>query len=80
MIEVEIRYFASLRANTGVERERLQVTDGDARNLYAQLKSRYRWTLDVNAIRLAINGQIVSWERVLEQGDEVVFLPPFSGG
>jgi len=27
-----------------------------------------------------VNGQIVEWDHALNDGDEIVFLPPVSGG
>ena len=30
--------------------------------------------------RLAVNGDYVSWETRLEEGDEIVVIPPVSGG
>lgn len=80
MIEVELRYFASLRSQSGLDHERVQIEDANAEKLYLQLKTRYGWRFDVAAIRLAVNGQMVSWDQPLLNGDEVVFLPPFSGG
>ena len=80
MIEVEVRYFASMRSASGLASENLKLTDPDARMLYAQLRERYDWRFDPDSIRLAVNGRIVDWSQALEPGDERVFLPPFSGG
>ena len=79
-IEVEVRYFASLRSPGGPERERLTLAGDDARVLYAQLRDRFGWSFDVSAIRLAVNGRMVAWEHALANNDEIAFLPPFSGG
>lgn len=79
MIEVEVRYFASMRNPGGPERERVAAAS-DARILYDQLRDRFGWKFDSHAIRLAVNGRMVAWEYPLAQGDEVAFLPPFSGG
>ncbi len=80
MIEVEVRYFASMRNPGGPERERVALADADARVLYEQLRARFGWKFDSHAIRLAVNGRMVAWEHPLAEDDEIAFLPPFSGG
>lgn len=79
MIEVDVRYFASMRNPDGPERERV-VAGSDARALYEQLRTRFGWKFDRRTIRLAVNGRMVAWEQALAHGDEIAFLPPFSGG
>lgn len=79
MMALTVRYFAALRAATGVDHEAVEWT-GDPLTLYRQLQARYGWHFDPVAVRLAVNGALVDWAKPLVDGDEVVFLPPFSGG
>jgi len=74
-----VRYFAGMRAATGVDQEAVELV-GDPLALYRQLQSRYGWRFEPGAVRVAVNGALVDWARPLVDGDEVVFLPPFSGG
>lgn len=80
-MKLRLRYFASLRDAAGVDEEELDVADdADAASLYATLSARHGFVLPRARIRLAVNGEVVDWQRVLAAGDEVVFLPPVSGG
>ena len=79
MMALTVRYFAAMRAATGVDQELVEL-DADALILYRRLQARYGWRFDPGAVRIAVNGALVDWTRVLADGDEVVFLPPFSGG
>lgn len=78
-MRLQLRYFASLRDAAGVETE---VVDhaGDAAALYAVVSARHGYEMPRERVRLAVNGAVVSWDRVLNDGDDIVFLPPVSGG
>jgi molybdopterin synthase sulfur carrier subunit len=73
-------YFASLRDAAGVDQETVESPLTDARALYARLRERHGFTLGAERLRVAINGAFASWEQPLADGDEVVFIPPVSGG
>ncbi len=80
VVEVSIRYFANLRERAGVEHERI---DSDAVDLAALYEERSH-ALDLGwpreHLRVAANGAFVDWSRPLRAGDEIVFIPPVSGG
>ena len=75
-----ILYFASLRDRSGCDAEQIESGNSDARSVYAQLRERHGFTLAPERMRIAINGEFASWDRVLADGDEIAFLPPVSGG
>lgn len=79
---LRLRYFASLRDAAGTEVEEIEVVaaDADAIGVYQRALERHGFTLPRTRVRLAINGEIVDWVRPLQDGDELVFLPPVSGG
>ena len=79
-MNLDVLYFASLRDAAGTDRERVAVSDGDARALYAELQRRHGFALAPERLRIAVNGAFVPWERTLADGDEIAFLPPVSGG
>ena len=78
-MRLTLRYFASLRDAAGIEAESVE-HEGDACTLYAAAASRHGFAMPRERIRIAVNGSFASWNHVLRDGDEVVFLPPVSGG
>lgn len=74
-------YYALLRDCAGRDRESVAVTTGaTARSLYQQLSARYQFELAEDRLQVAVNEEFVAWERELQAGDEVVFIPPVAGG
>jgi molybdopterin synthase sulfur carrier subunit len=75
-----VLYFASLRDRAGIDVEQVESRAGDARGLYAELRLRHGFSMTEERLRVAINGAFAPWEQRLHDGDEVVFIPPVSGG
>ena len=75
-----VLYSASLRDRVGREEEVVAATAGDVSALYAQLRQRHGFTMAQDKLRVAVNGEFAGWDRALSDGDEVVFIPPVSGG
>jgi len=75
-----VLYFASLGDRAGMDAEQVNSLSLDARGLYSELRARHGFTLGEDRLRVAVNGAFVAWEQRLHDGDEVVFLPPVSGG
>ena len=78
-MSVRVLYFASLRDAAGCESESVE-RDRSLADLYETLADRHGFALRKAQVRVAVNGDFVAWERELADGDEVVFLPPVSGG
>lgn len=78
-MRVHLRYFASLRDAAGIDSEIVEHA-GDACALYAAMATRHGFVMSRERVRLALNGAFVAWDHALRDGDEVVFLPPVSGG
>ena len=77
-----MRYFASLREIVGLNEEQLTLAEGasvsDARSL---LLSRYpRLQPIMERCACSVNHGYVSSETALQEGDEIVFIPPVGGG
>ncbi len=72
-------YFASLadRAGSGETRASAARTP---RELYAEVAAAHAFPFSEQRLRVAVNGSLVDWDHVLADGDEIVFLPPVSGG
>jgi molybdopterin converting factor subunit 1 len=75
-----VLYFASLRDRAGVDAETVDSHAVDARGLYAELRGLHGFAMGEDRLRVAINGEFADWNRALADGDEVVFIPPVSGG
>lgn len=73
-------YFAALADVAGRTEETVASDARDVRALYATLAARHRFTFTAERLRVAVNGEFVGWDRMLAEGDEVVFIPPVSGG
>lgn len=78
-MKVHVRYFASLRDAAGIDGEDVDAGAG-LLALYAGLAARHGFSLSPERLRVAINGEFARWEAVPAEGDEVVFIPPVSGG
>lgn len=84
-VNVEVRFFASLREVAGVGSLRVEIPEGAGfEALMAALEPR----LDAAAmaalrsenVRLARNQDLVAPPLLLAEGDELAFLPPVTGG
>lgn len=81
-MNVRVKFFAMLRERAGVAEVSKEVVPGSSvADLWRQLRTDYP-KLDVPGIRLlyAVNQNYVGLDHQLEDNDEVVFVPPVSGG
>ncbi|HET9835950.1 MAG TPA: MoaD/ThiS family protein [Rhodanobacteraceae bacterium] len=73
-------YFASLADSAGCSEEAVASDARDAHALYVELAARHGFDFTSARLRVAVNGTFTDWDHALDDGDEVVFLPPVSGG
>jgi MoaE-MoaD fusion protein len=81
-MKVRIKFFAILRERAGVGEVSKEIAAGSTvADLWRELQRQYP-KLDVPGIRLlyAVNQNYVSVDHKLCDNDEVVFVPPVSGG
>lgn len=78
--DITVRYFASLKEKAGLSSEALSTSAATARDLYRELKERYAFPLDEHHLKVSINREYKPFTTVIAAGDEVVFIPPVSGG
>ncbi len=78
MPNVDVKYFALFRERAGCDGERLATRAATVADLYAELQPRLG--LPPERVRAAVNGDFVEDDRALQEGDEVVFVPPVAGG
>jgi len=79
-MKVRLLYFASLADRAGMSAEARETLAATPRGLYAEVAAAHGFTMAAERIRVAVNGGFVGWDHELADNDEVVFLPPVSGG
>jgi len=78
--EIRVQYYALLREQAGRSDELLNTRSRTPRELYAELRARYPFTLPAEMLRVAVNAEFGEWTQPLKAGDAVVFIPPVAGG
>jgi molybdopterin converting factor subunit 1 len=81
-MKVQVKFFAILREKVGAAAITREIREGGTvADLWQALQKDYP-KLDVPGIRLlyAVNQNYVKPDHVLKDQDEVVFVPPVSGG
>jgi molybdopterin synthase catalytic subunit len=81
-MKIRVKFFAILRERAGTSMVNKELPDGTTvAELWQELQKDYA-KLNVPGIRLlyAVNQNYVSLEHALKDQDEVVFIPPVSGG
>ena len=84
-MSVKVLYFAGLREAVGQSSERfaLPVGVGSVSQLHAQLAARggvWEALATTKNLRIAVNQQMAAMDAPLQDGDEVAFFPPVTGG
>lgn len=79
-MRVRLLYFASLADRAGRAEETRDTSAANPRDLYAEVAREHAFGLAPERVRVAVNGALAGWDAVLAEDDEVVFLPPVSGG
>jgi molybdopterin converting factor subunit 1 len=81
-VKIRIRYFASLREITKQGEETLVVPDGaSVTTVRTELIARYPGLQPIlQRCISAVNRRYVDVETTLQDGDELVFIPPMGGG
>ena len=77
---LRLLYFAILRESAGISSEDFSTTANTSKELYTELKERWSFSMNENELRVAVNGEFADMEDNLNEGDEVAFIPPVSGG
>ena len=81
-MKIHLRYFASLRERIGQHAELLIVHEGaNVADVRALLLARYPHLQPIiERSACAVNHGYVPVHTTLQEGDEVVFIPPVGGG
>ena len=76
---VTVLYFASLKDAAGCSSETLDTPDS-LTAIYESLRIRYGFPLSRERLRVAVDGAFVDWNAPVNDGAEIAFIPPVSGG
>ncbi len=77
---IKVQYFSVLREKAGVTEETIESTCNSPADLYDWAAARYGFSIPRSSLGIAVNGDWGGWDVPLVDGDEVVFIPPVSGG
>ncbi|WP_066310233.1 molybdopterin converting factor subunit 1 [Bacillus sp. FJAT-29814] len=75
----KVLFFAHLRDAVGEEVLRLDASGKTVAELKAELTSKYNLPR-MDTVMTAINEEFASNDEVIQDGDEIAFIPPVSGG
>ncbi|MEW7314149.1 molybdopterin synthase sulfur carrier subunit [Buttiauxella gaviniae] len=80
---INVLFFAQVRELIDCDRLQLDATFSDVEQLRQHLAAKSdRWALALESGKLlaAVNQTLVSFDHPLNEGDEVAFFPPVTGG
>ena len=81
---ITVKFFASLKAIDEKEEEQIEVQSSISMDQLSDIISKTSPKMaDIirdNKIMISVNQEMADADTVIHDGDEVAFLPPFSGG
>lgn len=81
---IKVFFFASVREELGLSEMSLDWDRGDVKDVIqrisAQEEGRYKVALSGENLLTSVNQEIVPKDHLVEDGDEVGFFPPVTGG
>ena len=81
MIKIKVKCFSQVKYSLGVEELTFELEDGtDVSDLEKIVREKALGKLDGVTLRTAINRKYTSDNEILNDGDEVAFIPPVQGG
>lgn len=80
MNRYQIHYFGLLAERRGLADETIVSTSSTALELYTELAAKHPLNMAQQDLRAAVNDELASWNQPLQDGDQIAFLPPMSGG
>ena len=81
-MKATVKFFAALREMIGARELSLEVADGQTvHGLFRELCARFPRLADYDSsLFYSVNAEYVPPDYALQDGDEVAFIPPVSGG
>lgn len=79
-MKINITYYAMFREEAGCSGELIETETGDAGSIFEELGKKHGFSMKRSHVRLAVNDAFVDWDTPLNDGDQLVFIPPVAGG
>ena len=76
-MQINVKFFASLREQTGIDNRDLEITPDSSVTAVWQLLTDQAVPDNCLCSR---NQKYAEWDELVEAGDEVAFFPPVTGG
>lgn len=81
---ITVKFFASLKAIAEKEEEQIEVQSSismdELSDIISKTSPKMGDIIRDNKIMISVNQEMADADTVIHDGDEVAFLPPFSGG
>ena len=81
---IDIIYFASLKTIAGIDRDSPdmgpETTVGKLAEVISKTSPQLGEMIREKKVMISVNQDMADSETIIHDGDEVAFLPPFSGG
>ena len=83
-ITIQVKFFASLRESLGMSQINLTVpVESTVEMLLKEIQDAYgrdNPLIDIRHVHVAVNQQLVEFDQMIEQDDEIAIFPPITGG
>tara|TARA_Y100001935_G_scaffold224108_1_gene200103 strand:+ start:32 stop:277 length:246 start_codon:yes stop_codon:yes gene_type:complete len=81
MIKIKVKCFSQVKYSLGVEELTFELEEGtDVSDLEKIVREKALGKLDGITLRTAVNRKYISDNAILNDGDEIAFIPPVQGG
>ena len=81
MIKIKVKCFSQVKYALGIDNLNLEFESGTSTSqLEKFIREKANGKLDGISLRVALNKKYIPDETELQDGDEVVFIPPVQGG
>ena len=81
---ITIKYFASLKSIAEKEEDSLDIENpisiDQLSDIISKTATKMGAVIQENKVMISVNQEMASADTIIRDGDEVAFLPPFSGG
>ncbi len=77
---IVVEYCGKLREEAGTGLEEVRTRAATAAGLWEELRMARKFSLELEAVRAAINDEFQPWSHPLDENDRLALFPPFAGG
>jgi molybdopterin synthase sulfur carrier subunit len=77
---ITIQYVAMFKDQADRSMEKIETEIKTCAELYEYLQEKYKFTIPLSQVRVAVNHEFCSMTHLLKDQDLVVFIPPVCGG